>query len=187
MKKETDLRIIKTKKALYEALLELMKDKTFEEIKVSEICDRALVNRSTFYAHYTDKYELLVDLFDDLKRNLLSTLKTNENAVNTKEYFMELLKLLINHIDDKRKVYSSILVNNRNSIVMDIMLDVVDKDIKERFDSNKGFVSDVPSEIIIKFYLGAILSIGVEWLRDNSKYSKEEILKYFDLLIPERV
>ena len=51
-----DLRIIKTKKVLYMALVDLMREKTFEEIKVSEICARALVNRSTFYAHYEDKY-----------------------------------------------------------------------------------------------------------------------------------
>ena len=41
---KTDLRVIKTKKALFEALLDLMKDKTFEEIKVSDICSKALVN-----------------------------------------------------------------------------------------------------------------------------------------------
>ena len=57
MEKKTDLRIIKTKKVIYEALIDLMKEKTFEEIKVSDICNKALINRSTFYAHYEDKYE----------------------------------------------------------------------------------------------------------------------------------
>ena len=55
MKNKTDLRIIKTNNALFNALLELMKEKTFEEIKVSDVCSKALVNRSTFYAHYSDK------------------------------------------------------------------------------------------------------------------------------------
>ena len=49
MKEEKkDLRIVKTKNALYLALVDLMKDKTFEEIKVSEICNKALINRSTY-------------------------------------------------------------------------------------------------------------------------------------------
>mgnify|MGYP004660683401 FL=1 len=61
MKEKKDLRIIKTKIALYNALTNLMKNKTFEEIRVSDICNEALINRSTFYAHYEDKYELLVD------------------------------------------------------------------------------------------------------------------------------
>ena len=52
-----DFRIVKTKKVLYTTLIELMKEMPFEEIKVSDICTRALVNRSTFYSHYSDKYE----------------------------------------------------------------------------------------------------------------------------------
>ena len=49
MTNKTDLRIIKTNNTLYEALILLLKDKTFEEIKVSDICSKALVNRSTIY------------------------------------------------------------------------------------------------------------------------------------------
>lgn len=65
-----DLRVIKTRNALYKTLLELMKEKSFEEIKVSDICEHALINRSTFYSHYEDKYELLKDAIDDIKNSL---------------------------------------------------------------------------------------------------------------------
>ena len=127
-----DLRIIKTKKVLYMALVDLMREKTFEEIKVSEICARALVNRSTFYAHYEDKYEFLVDFLDTFKDSLTSYLDTNNNNLNTKEYYMEMLKLLLTHIEDKKNIYSAIMVNNRNGVMMDIISDVVNKDIKKR-------------------------------------------------------
>ena len=43
MNNKTDLRIVKTNKALFNALLELMKEKTFEEIKISDVCTKALV------------------------------------------------------------------------------------------------------------------------------------------------
>ena len=127
-----DLRIVKTKKVLYMALVDLMREKTFEEIKVSEICSRALVNRSTFYAHYEDKYEFLVDFLDTFKDSLTSYLDTNDNNLNTKEYYMEMLKLLLTHIEDKKNIYSAIMVNNRNGVMMDIISDVVNKDIKKR-------------------------------------------------------
>ena len=100
MNEKKDLRIVKTRKALFDALLELMKEKTFEEIKVSDICNLALVNRSTFYAHFDDKYDLLANCLDDLKQNLFSLLNVNDNDVNTKEYFMEMLKILM-----KRKIF----------------------------------------------------------------------------------
>ena len=123
MVKKTDLRVIKTKNLIYNTLIELMKDKTFEEIKVSEICSRALVNRSTFYAHYEDKYEFLVDFLDTFKDSLTSYLDTNDNNLNTKEYYMEMLKLLLTHIEDKKNIYSAIMVNNRNGVMMDIISD----------------------------------------------------------------
>ena len=68
MVKKTDLRVIKTKNLIYNTLIELMKDKTFEEIKVSDICKEAHINRSTFYNNFNDKYDLLFSLFHDLEK-----------------------------------------------------------------------------------------------------------------------
>lgn len=185
---KTDLRIVKTNKALYDALLLLMKEKTFEEIKISDLCQKALINRSTFYAHYNDKYELLIAMVEDLKQALLSSLQSNENDINTKEYFMEMLKILINHIEDKKDIYQAILVNNRNGILMDILYDVANRDINERIKNDKVVLNaHIPSEVITKFYLGAIVNIGIEWIKNNCKYTKEELIKYFNILIPDEI
>ena len=84
-----DLRITKTRKVLFETLVLLMKEKSFEEIKVSDICKKALINRSTFYSHYSDKYELFMELIDALKDNLTESLNNNDSNVYTREYFIE--------------------------------------------------------------------------------------------------
>ena len=174
MEKKTDLRIIKTKKVIYEALIDLMKEKTFEEIKVSDICNKALINRSTFYAHYEDKYELLVEFINDLKSNF------------TREYYMELIKLFIDHVEEYRDIYSSIMTNNRNSIMMDILLSVINEDISKKIKNDKRN-SSIPKVIIAKFYLGGLLSLGIEWLENTNKYTKEEIYNFLNKLIPENI
>ena len=74
MEKKTDLRVIKTKRLLYKSLSKLLREKSFEQIKISDICNEALINRSTFYAHYNDKYELLNDLFENLRTTFLAKL-----------------------------------------------------------------------------------------------------------------
>lgn len=186
--KNEDLRIKKTKKALFNSLLELMRTKAFEDITISDICGNALINRSTFYAHYEDKYELLVALLDNQKQILLNELEKNKQDVNTKEFFMEMLKIIIDHVDENREIYSSILLKNRNGILMDILIDVSEKDISNRFDKEiKNIGSSIPSRFISKFYLGAILSIGLDWLSDNKQYTKEEIVSYLDKLIPKNL
>ena len=182
MEKKTDLRVIKTKKTLFNTLTELMKTNTFEEIKTSDICSKALINRSTFYAHYNDKYDLLVDFLNDLKESLIADLKKNEEEINTKEYFMKVLKVLIDHIDEKREIYSAILLNNRNGILMDILFDVVNNDLNHSLQ-----YKNIPNDIIAKFYLGAIVSIGLEWIENSDKYTKEDIIAYLNILIPENI
>ena len=139
MNNKEDLRIIKTKNTLRDTLINLMKDKQFEEIKVADICNNALINRSTFYAHYTDKYELLVDLINSLKINLLNDLEKNKNIVNTREYYIELIKLLLNHITEKNDIYTKVFLNNHHGILMDILTDSVLEDINKRIKMRDEF------------------------------------------------
>ena len=185
MNKKVDLRIIKTKKVLYEALEDLMIDNSFEEIKVSDICAKALINRSTFYAHYDDKYELLEEYINSLKDALRSELENNINIKNSKEYYMEMIRLLLNHIEEKKNTYLSIMIKNKNSILMDIVDDVINKNILEQIkeENNKR----IPSTIITKFYLGGVINVCLEWLKYDNKYSKEEIINYIDKLIPNDI
>ncbi len=180
MKEKVDLRIIKTNKVLYEALLELLKNQTFEEIKVSDICSKALVNRSTFYAHFNDKYELVSSFMNDLKDELTSELKNIDKNISLKEYYLKLIEVFLNHIDGQEDVYKSILINNRNSIIMDMMYNTIAEDIKVRVKNND---LNVPDELFISYYLGAIVNVGIDWLKNNKKYSKEEMLEYLDKLM----
>ena len=62
----TDLRIIKTKQALHDALLTLLSQKPLEQISIAEICREAKVNRGTFYLHYEQKEGLFEEYFQEI-------------------------------------------------------------------------------------------------------------------------
>lgn len=185
--KKNDLRVIKTKNILFNTLLELMKEKQFEEIKVSDICSHALINRSTFYSHYNDKYELLEEYINTLKDSLIEELSKNKNINNTRQYYIELIKLFFNHIDEKRNIYISAMINNRNSITMDIIYDVLNHEVTKRLNDIEFKNKTIPVEIISKFYLGAVFNVGIEWLKNENKYSKEDLVNYLDKLIPDNL
>ena len=57
-----DLRVLKTKKNIREAFLELRKNRSLDDIKVNALCEKAMVNKTTFYNHYQDIYELSEEL-----------------------------------------------------------------------------------------------------------------------------
>jgi AcrR family transcriptional regulator len=61
-----DLRVRRTRKLLQQALIELTGEKGFANVTVHDIAERAMVNRSTFYRHYLDKYDLLGQYLDEL-------------------------------------------------------------------------------------------------------------------------
>lgn len=60
--KTNDLRYIRTKKAIKDAIYQLFLQHTFEEITVKKICEKANISRSAFYLHYEDKYDLMKQL-----------------------------------------------------------------------------------------------------------------------------
>ena len=90
-----DQRIIKTKNNLYKGLLITMKNKSFEEIKVSDVCKEAHINRSTFYNNFNDKYDLLFSLFHDLEKSnnnnkmIVKEEKTKKNLNITEIYALD--------------------------------------------------------------------------------------------------
>lgn len=59
-----DPRIARTRRMLQTALLDLTREQPLDEITVADIADRAEVNRSSFYQHYSDKETLLADALD---------------------------------------------------------------------------------------------------------------------------
>lgn len=61
-----DKRIMKTKRSLKTAMVEMLSKEDFEHISITELCRRAEVSRITFYSHYSDKYSLLDEIFDDM-------------------------------------------------------------------------------------------------------------------------
>ena len=65
-----DIRIEKTKTAIHNTFLELRSKKPLEKITIKELCEKAQINKSTFYSHYKDIYDLSDQLETDLAKNM---------------------------------------------------------------------------------------------------------------------
>lgn len=61
-----DIRIEKTKTAIHNTFLELRSKKPLEKITIKELCEKAQINKSTFYSHYKDIYDLSDQLETDV-------------------------------------------------------------------------------------------------------------------------
>lgn len=188
MKKKEDLRIIKTKASLYRGIMNLMKRKSFEEINVSEICKESLINRSTFYDHFNDKYELIEYLMNDMRKDLIEKLDESTKTNSIKEYYIELMRLLLEHIKSNIDVYSSAIKINSNSIAKDMMTDVIITSATKEIDENYINRSNIPTKTIVLYYASGIINIIIDnlnKLNNPNNFNIKELIDIIDELTPE--
>ncbi|WP_019771685.1 TetR/AcrR family transcriptional regulator [Streptococcus sobrinus] len=87
--KFTDIRYLRTEKLIFDALISLLSEKSYEKISVQDITDRAMINRATFYAHYADKDQLQAgiqkQLMDQLSDMIDAAQVTSGDTVKVKK------------------------------------------------------------------------------------------------------
>lgn len=167
-----DMRIIKTKKALRNAIHELLKTTTFEKLTVSQICKKAEINRVTFYSHYVDKYELLQDYLENLYENIL--LKTKAAVINYQDPIEKIIqfgkKLAQNIIDicvERKEVISS-FGNQENSILVSMIDKIASEQLQAILNESKKIIhlKNDPS-LLIPFIVGGTCRVIYDWIENN--------------------
>lgn len=172
----TDLRVIKTKKSLSEALFNLLEQHTMASITVNMICTESLVHRTTFYKHFYDKYDLLIYLFKSLSKDYFELdLKHRINSPFTSISYI--INTRIDKISKRQKDDHKFF-----ETLADYFVDVFQNDIKENADR---FSVDprVPNDLIFYIY-GANLQAIMDWNRSNNEEkSSEELDKIFHKVV----
>ena len=79
--KKQDRRTRYTRQTIKDTFLELLKQKSFTKITVTEICKNAEINRGTFYLHYYDIHDVLSDIFNDMTQDMLTTVDVYKRQV----------------------------------------------------------------------------------------------------------
>lgn len=93
---KSDRRVKYTQRVLKESLLEILKERPVERVTVKEICDRADINRSTFYVHYGSPQELL----DSIKNELYDEIKAKKkDYTDIKAYMRQICETMYEYRD----------------------------------------------------------------------------------------
>lgn len=186
MEKE-DLRIIRTRKLLCTALMELMQQSSFDKLSVNDICEKAMVHRATFYNHFNDKNDLLNYTIDELQEELFEKSIENETYNSQKEMLMALVECVIDFmVENKQKL--ALVYKNSADKISSLVSTTVKRSIRYLLSKNKYKQEYLlPVDIIVNFFTGGITMIGIDWLESTTPYSKEEMLKFFDILLNEEL
>lgn len=113
-----DLRIRKSKALLKQNLLTLMQKKKYSKITIKELCEKAGLNRSTFYANYTDIQDLLLDIHTDIFKEMSLALKTPPLGypADTPKARTASLTAFIVYLQDHLDIFQLLLTNNEENL-----------------------------------------------------------------------
>lgn len=193
-----DRRILRTRQALREALLTLLNEKDYDEITVEEITDRANLGRATFYLHYKDKEDLLLEEFNDLVYKRVQVLSEipfsawmplmgDEAAKRTafeERKHLGPIRLIFEHIHSNASFYRLLLDNSKSGRILERIRKISIGGV-ERFMANlleHGSVDippNVPVELIAAYFTGSMLSTISWWLEDGMQRTPEEMTEIF--------
>ena len=169
------------------ALISLLKKKPFEYITVSEICETASVNRSTFYLHY----ETISDLLDETTRYLLDDFRSyfptdtidlvwcdrNELVFVCDKYLTPYLTYIKNH----KEVFGTAITHNKILKFEDVhkrLFDNIFNPILDRFHYPSN-----TRQYVMMYYLNGINAIVLEWLKNGCDKSIAEISEIISVCI----
>lgn len=176
-----DLRVRRTYKFLWDALIGLMSERSFEAITVTDICERAMVHRTTFYKHYEDKYALLYQgiqaqlrvLFEDLN------LPVGETAVlDEKTEMLPLLITLFEHVLQHEEFYRLMLCGDGIGKFYPLFSRSLVEHFLERSDAHarrddRSVV--LRSSLRARAHAGVLLSTIAWWLEQGCPYTAAEM------------
>ncbi len=189
-----DLRIVKTLESIDKALLECLKKKPFNKITVGMLCEKARINRTTFYKHYRDKYDLLDNyisrVMDDFRReNVVVFIDADPETINEDRFKLPFRKT-VDFVTSKKDIYEILWTAHIDRDIFGEMVETVAESILKRnirqnpeigTDQEKFFKASLFANIFAYNHL-----VSVRWWMANDYIiDKNEFYKMFDDMMRE--
>ena len=187
--KKEDMRQRRSKQHLTEALLGLMEEQPYGEITVVDICQRAMVHRTTFYAHFEDKN----DLFQYILRNMMDRFSKGRAKIEqerglregVRDEFLKVLEFFHAH-----RRLRAVGMGGPGSPELRMMEEAI-AEVLERFILEKGDPSfregnANAAQVWSHFYAGAVMSTVNWWLENDMPLSEREMAALMEKVLPEK-
>ncbi len=164
-----DRRVKYTKMVLKESFIKLLAKKDISQISIKEICQDADINRSTFYAHYSDQYDLLRKIEDELLDNINAHIAEFDQKNNNLNDVL-LAEKIFEYLKENAKIWKMLLSERGDfSFQKKVMMLVYDKIINELTDNNK--ISKEDAEYVYSFTITGCIGIVQKWFDEDMKKS----------------
>lgn len=184
---KVDRRVSRTRRSLQEALFALILEKGYDSVTVEEITNRADLGRTTFYLHYHDKEDLLMQavrnlvdgLFDRLAQYPLDSLKLRSQTASG-ELLIPIISLAFQHVEQNADLYRVVLRGEGTYAAVRRVRQILSRAISDLIGHfttrNKMELNPVvPLDVFLNSLAGAWIGLITWWLEEDMPYPPEEM------------
>ena len=162
-----------TQMALGDSLIELMKKKSISKITIKEICENADVNRTTFYAHYADQYQLLQSIEDETLSWVKDTIAGFSGKTSRKDFIHDIKKVFEYIIENRNHI--QVLMSEQGDIIFQRNLISVIYEQCGIWLTNDMNADAEKSELYFVFLVSGSVGLIQHWLKNGLKESANEM------------
>lgn len=175
-----DRRVRRTKQRLKEALNELIVEKGYDRVTVQDLIDRADVGRSTFYAHYETKDDLMMSQLGQLREEMGWALRSDRPLSESVVASLPLFEHIAEHHEEFRAMIGSRGIALAEEAVHAALLEQISEELRRRELLGERHI--VPVDARAGFLAGSLMSFATWWLENGMLYSPEQMDEMFQRL-----
>lgn len=173
-----DIRTVRTRTMLRDALQTLLDEKSFEDISVSEICELSTVRRATFYRHFKDRNDFYEWYLQTITDQFLSELDEGKNVEGLEEYTRYMHVKLIDFSKKNRawvgrNMGKTALAGSLDMVMRQAALGIAERIVSEAHE--REITLDTTPEMISMFYAGGMIHTLRWWLINDEPIPAEEL------------
>ena len=161
---------------------ELLQEKELNQITVGEVCKNALVNRSTFYAHFQDIYDVITQIEEDLEKELLQTYEETDLSPRSASIVREYLLVFLKFAAKYRRFYQLLMRDTENPVARNLIAMLRNQVVTPLM--RELSVPDRAASYYFSYALAGFLSVIRQWLDEKCPETPEELADILFTVMP---
>ena len=182
-----DRRQQKTRKAIFNAFTSLLSEKKYNHITVQDIIDAADVGRTTFYAHFETKDDLLRSLCEELFGHIISNAVVSANThrpCSDSDAPHSVFCHLLQHLQENSSNILGLLSCESNEIFLGYFRESLAELVRQLPEvQERSRTSEIPQDFLINHITGSFVEMVLWWIKGHMVQSPEELDRYFCAVI----
>ncbi len=178
-----DRRKRKSRKAIFDACVELVQEKEFQSITINEIVERADLNRGTFYLHFADKYDMMNSFENEMIGKIEHVIVNNLPDQQTDQLFIQsrydTIVEILKCFEENKELLQLILKSSHNSSFQAKLRSKLKFILEEKiFPKFNNLELNIPTDLFLMIFTSSALSIAEYAFQAKNPIDAEQLTKF---------